>query len=670
MKTDSGMKLCIMRLTLLALVLGVMVGMSEFAARKRFDTGQDILQTNVILQHDPVVGMKGIPGYEGRVRPNLIHVSINRHGFRDEDWDTKLERARATGARKILTLGDSLLFGYRIQAPHRLTEQLAWLHRAHGMEAEVFNTGIPAYGTAQEHRVLETYFPEIEPDIVILRYCQNDFGDDAFPFDFRYEHRVYRPFYDLEGNLVLHQRVPKRPSLHFDDIGLGFLQSKYIVDRLAYTLEDRRFARDVVLPPDWSYRQLVNNLRTMRSFNHLNTDPRLAKIYDLNKHRNFNLWKQMKAYCEARGARFIVLGFIPDDETMTPKDRELVQFFQDAGIEFVNQYAETAPVTPWCIVWGDGHPNFLDNFIAARLLFERLEAPPGRVPLREAPWYYEVPPAIDFGGPPLPEMMNGDWGGRAESRRMLGHRAGVLLRPLERDAVRVIVNGIARRRDEEAPADNASLVLLQSWAPIGNTALPEEGSFTAEFDVTTAGEDLLFLEFEVQGNRLVEIERIAQPGLCRIVHGASFAVNVGTPPDGYGLREGFHGRERAYNGRMFRWTDERAVIEICLAPAPGDYLLRLELIDAERPASAPAPALRVFMNDFELDLTESPGRHAHVSALEAVVPAAQVRLGENYLVLESTTWVPAEHTPSPDSRKLGTMLDIVRFQPLDPGTGR
>ena len=659
------MKQWIMRLVLLALVSGVIFGMCEFAARKRFGPSQDILRTNVILQHDPVVGMKGIPGFEGRVRPNYIHVSINRHGFRDEDWDTKLERARTSGARRILTLGDSMLFGYRIEAEHRLTEQLDWFYDTHGLEAEVFNTGIPAYGTAQEMRVLETYFPEIEPDVVILRYCANDFGDDAFPFDFRYEHRVYRPFYDLEGNLVLHERVPKRPSLHFDDAGLGFLQSKYIVDQIAYALEDLRFARYVALPPDWSYRHLVRNLRTMRSFNRLNTDPRLVQVYELNKHRNFALWRQMKEYCEERGARFIVLAWIPDGETMTPEDRELVEFFHEAGIEFVNQYAETAPLSPWCIVWGDGHPNFLDNFVAARMLFERLESAPARTPIRQAPWYYQVPPGIDFGGPPVPEMMTGDWGQRADSRRALGRRSGVLLRSLQAGPSTLLVSGIVRPPTDDAPPGaETSLVLLQSWSPVDRAALPPEGPFTVSFEVPANDDGLLYLEFDVEGQHQVEIAQIGPPGLCRFVHGEHFVVNLGTPPDRYCLRGGFHDRERAYNDRMFRWTDAEAVIEICLAPAPGDYVLRIEQIDAERPASAPPASLTARLNDLEIEMRPATSRHDHVTALEGVVPASLIRLGENRLVLESATWVPAEHTASVDGRRLGTMLDVVLLQPL------
>ena len=57
------------------------------------------------LVYDPLLGWKGRAGFNGRVGPQQIEVSINGHGFRDGDCDEKLRRAVAEGRRKVLFIG-------------------------------------------------------------------------------------------------------------------------------------------------------------------------------------------------------------------------------------------------------------------------------------------------------------------------------------------------------------------------------------------------------------------------------------------------------------------------------------------------------------------------------------------------------------------------------------
>ena len=117
-----------------------------------------------------------------------------------------------------------------LRESERLTEQVEARYNVLGRPVETFNAGMPGYGTGQAFRAMERLVPAIEPDVVVVRYCTNDIGDSALPYDFRLWTRVYKPFYDLEGRLILNDPVPVRFSHRVRDSWLGGLAVCYFVD--------------------------------------------------------------------------------------------------------------------------------------------------------------------------------------------------------------------------------------------------------------------------------------------------------------------------------------------------------------------------------------------------------------------------------------------------------
>jgi hypothetical protein len=83
-----------------------------------------------------------------------------------------------------------------------------------GEEIVTFNSGVPAFGTGQQFRVFERLYSQLNPDIFILLFVKNDFAGSSLPYYYRYPDRVYKPFYDLEGNLLFNVDVPKRFSFY------------------------------------------------------------------------------------------------------------------------------------------------------------------------------------------------------------------------------------------------------------------------------------------------------------------------------------------------------------------------------------------------------------------------------------------------------------------------
>ena len=87
--------------------------------------------------------MPGSPSQHGSY-PVAIPVSINSDGFRDEDWGEKLQRVSGSHAKKILLIGDSMLYGWGSTSSERLTESLAHRYRLDNVNSEIFHAGTPA----------------------------------------------------------------------------------------------------------------------------------------------------------------------------------------------------------------------------------------------------------------------------------------------------------------------------------------------------------------------------------------------------------------------------------------------------------------------------------------------------------------------------------------------
>ncbi len=204
-----------LRLAYIGLLLGLVLFTCELGSRYFFTRSADFWSICSEFQFDQTLGWKGIPNFEGNLGgpAGLVAIKINADGFRDDDWKSKLAEAKHLGLSKILFLGDSVLYGLGIEKSERLSEQLEDLYSYQGRRIMTFNAGIPGYGTGQEFRTFQLLHDRIAPETVVLRWYGNDVGDSALPYDHRVpDRRVYKPFYDTEGNLRLYERVPRRFS--------------------------------------------------------------------------------------------------------------------------------------------------------------------------------------------------------------------------------------------------------------------------------------------------------------------------------------------------------------------------------------------------------------------------------------------------------------------------
>lgn len=99
-------------------------------------------------------------------------IHINKQGFRDKDFDTKLAE------NKIICLGDSITFAGMLSTEDRYTEKLS---KMLGEKYCVYNLGVDGYNTIQEAENLKEYGLKYKPDIVIVVYCLNDIENFCDP---------------------------------------------------------------------------------------------------------------------------------------------------------------------------------------------------------------------------------------------------------------------------------------------------------------------------------------------------------------------------------------------------------------------------------------------------------------------------------------------------------
>jgi len=99
-------------------------------------------------------------------------VRVNRNGLRGPE----ITPTPAPGVRRVLVLGDSVVFGQGLPDDETLTAVLARdLGATGGARWEVLNGGVPGYDTVAEVRFLEAVGLALQPAIVVVGASLNDY---------------------------------------------------------------------------------------------------------------------------------------------------------------------------------------------------------------------------------------------------------------------------------------------------------------------------------------------------------------------------------------------------------------------------------------------------------------------------------------------------------------
>ena len=131
----------------------------------------------------------------------------NGRGWRDRERTLD----NATGAFRIVVIGDSNVFGHTVPDWGQYTRILEDRLRGDGYDAEVINFGISGWGADQEVEVLRREGIRYGPDLVIMHFSTNDLTENlAHRNSGKFGRR--KPFlYDLDAD----GRLERRPNPRF-----------------------------------------------------------------------------------------------------------------------------------------------------------------------------------------------------------------------------------------------------------------------------------------------------------------------------------------------------------------------------------------------------------------------------------------------------------------------
>ena len=186
-------------LTLLLLPAG-----AEWYARRNLDSpkAQDVRLVNPgplnCMRRSALVGMEFAPNCSSST-PSLPRLRTNELGLRDDPVSDD-------GARRILSLGDSCTFGWRVPQQGAYPQQLqALLDRSYGAgRFRVINAGFPGYTIVQGLAYLRERGLALKPEIVVIAFGFNDASFGQPTQDTLRWNRRWLPLLRIDDSLVFH----------------------------------------------------------------------------------------------------------------------------------------------------------------------------------------------------------------------------------------------------------------------------------------------------------------------------------------------------------------------------------------------------------------------------------------------------------------------------------
>lgn len=185
-------------------------------------TGDTLLDS--FTQRDDVFGWKNKPNIEGMFvkEGTNTHVKVNSKGLREKEY----EYNKPNGIKRIIFLGDSFTWGYKVESKERFTDILQSNFLTENFQ--VINMGVGGYAMDQELLTLKEEGVKYNPDLVIVVFCINDIGGNIDSRTIKYKYILN------DNNALILTKGDNLTLTHL--IGRFFFQHSHIYRFVYYKL--------------------------------------------------------------------------------------------------------------------------------------------------------------------------------------------------------------------------------------------------------------------------------------------------------------------------------------------------------------------------------------------------------------------------------------------------
>lgn len=173
----SGTIKCMLLIAPTAVVLVLL----EIGFRFYYTEHDRAIREGFRMLYSPVYASIAAPDQYGRHKTAEFNVELksNSHGFRDKEWDRRLD---------VAFLGDSYVWGTGVEERERFSNLFADATRL-----EVGNFGLCTAGTVNELAIYLDFVRVYEPRYVILVFFPNDVQNNAWMIDGKWIDRLKDP---------------------------------------------------------------------------------------------------------------------------------------------------------------------------------------------------------------------------------------------------------------------------------------------------------------------------------------------------------------------------------------------------------------------------------------------------------------------------------------------
>ncbi len=315
-------------------------------------------------------------------------IKINSVGLRDRE----IQIAKTPGRKRILFLGDSVVFGTGVDSNWRMSE---FLGRALGDRCEVVNAGVPGWGPDQELMYLESEGAQLQPDlVVVVLTVANDVVNASL--DHLFLGNAPKPRYVLQSDSLSLVSMPEQQrtaapagtslrSLLKRSRLILFIQRR--IERLLYMAQQRR---DVEPFPQGFHRSEFERNYSHWSVYRREYDPEFESAWEVTE----RILSRFSRWCLGHGAELIIFS-LPDRlevdagwrealEERAGIDGNLLDFdrpsqrmaacCRERGIAFVHPVQEFRDALTVHDLYfeSDNHPNRYGHALTARVLLDEL----------------------------------------------------------------------------------------------------------------------------------------------------------------------------------------------------------------------------------------------------------------------------------------------------------